>query len=104
MGQSTAEPPPCVVSGTDKLPAEIGSSRAICAAILDAVQQKVPGALRAVDVQILSSSSLSATVTLADGRRLPEQKMAVSDRQLDRGSIERFAAAIARQIEAAIGH
>jgi hypothetical protein len=37
-------------------------------------------------------------VTLADGRVLPERKMAVSDRQLNRRSIERFASAIAAAI------
>lgn len=103
MGESNAEPPPCVVSGEEKLPAEVGGADTVCAAILNAAQESAAGALRAVDVQIQSSSALSATVQLADGRVLPEQKLAVSDRQLNRGSIERFASAIAAEIVKARG-
>lgn len=70
----------------------------ICDAINAAVAEQAPGALQHVEVTVTSASSLTAVVALAGGRVLPEQKMAVSDRQLNRGSIERFAAAVATEI------
>ena len=80
------------------MPADVGGPDAICAAIQAAAQKEAPGASFSVEVRVLSASSLAAIVRLADGRTLPEQKMAVSDRQLGRGSIDRFAAAIAAEI------
>ena len=95
--------PQCVVIDGDKLPAETGGTAALCTAIMTAAAERRVGLPASVEVQVLSNSLLSATVKLADGRVLPEQKMAVSDRQLSRGSIERFAAAIAEQIAQAGG-
>lgn len=90
--------PQCIVSDGDNLPPETGGAAALCTAIMKAVAERGPSLPASVDVRVLSNSSLSATVKLTDGRVLPEQKMAVSDRQLDSGSIARFAAAIADQI------
>ena len=95
MGQPTARLPHCAVSGADKLPSAVGGEDAICSAIRAALQDQPDGAGVAVEVKVLSASSLAARIRLRDGRTLPEQRMAVSDRQLNRGSIERFAAAIA---------
>lgn len=83
---------PCRVNGAAKLPADSGGADALCAAIEQAVSAASPGAR--VEVQVLSPYSLAATIRTADGRVLPEQKMAVSDRKLTKGSIERFARAI----------
>lgn len=98
MGQPAAESPVCVVSGADKLPAEVGGGDAICAAIRTAAGARAPGAAFAVEVRVESASSLAAQVRLKDGRSLPEQKMEVSDRQLNPRSIERFAAAVAEAV------
>ena len=104
MGQpSSVDMPVCTVSGADKLSADL-SREAVCVAIIGAVVQKAPGTLRSVDVEVNSASSLSATVKLADGRVLAKQNVAASDRPLGRGSIERFAAAIAEQVAKASSH
>lgn len=97
MNQSTADASRCAVVGADRLPPDVGPGM-ICDAINAAVARAAPGALQRVEVTVLSSSSLAALVTMADGRVLPEQKMGVSDRQLNSGSIERFAAAVAAAI------
>jgi hypothetical protein len=93
----------CVVSGADKLPAEAGGDEAICSAIRAATRDRAPAADYWVEVEVLSASSLAARVRLKDGRTLPEQRMAVSDRQLNPGSIERFAAAIANAVAGSAG-
>jgi len=103
MDQQRAESPHCVVSGADRLPAEVGGGDAICSAIRAAVREKAPGADYGVEVEVVSASALAARVTLKDGRTLPEQRMAVSDRQLNPGSIERFAAAIAGAVAESAG-
>ncbi len=93
----------CVVEDGDKLPADTGGAAGLCTAIMKAAAGLAGGLPASVEVRVLSASSLSAIVKLADGRVLPEQKMAVSDRELTRGSIERFAAAIAAEIGRASG-
>lgn len=85
---------PCRIVGADKLPAESGGAEALCAALEQALSSASPGAGYSVEVRVLSPHSLAATVRTADGRALPEQKMAVSDRTLTKGSIERFARAV----------
>lgn len=98
MTQSPSRPEHCRVIGGEKLPAEIGGPQGLCATIEEAVQQRVPSTSFAIEVRVLSDSSLAATVKLQNGRTLPEQRMAVSDRKLNRGSVLRFASAIASQI------
>jgi len=93
----------CQVVGAGLLPADSGGADAICAAIDAAAAEQAPGTSFTVEVRVLSASSLAAIVRLGDGRALPEQKMAVSDRNLDRGSIDRFADAIAAEIGKATG-
>ena len=83
----------CHVVGGDKLPAEIGGGDWVCAAIARAAAQ-APGPAFSVEVRVLGASALAATLTTADGKVLPEQKMAVSDRMLGRDSIDRFAASL----------
>ena len=95
MAGSKAESPTCVVSSADKLPAGL-SGDAICAAIRAAAQQAPSGTGFSVEVRVVSESSLAARIRLSDGGILPEQKMAVSDRALNSGSVERFAASVAQ--------
>jgi hypothetical protein len=97
MAGSAAEAPACVITGADKLPAGL-SGDAICAEIRAAARKASSGTGFSVEVRVVSASSLAARIRLRDGRTLPEQKMAVSDRQLNSGSIERFALAIASAV------
>ena len=102
MSRQTAQSDHCRVIGGDKLPTGLGGSGVICEAIELAVRKQAPGASYTAEVRALSPSSLAAVVSLGDGRTLAEQKMAVSDRQLNRRSIDRFAATIAAEIAKAI--
>ena len=88
----------CRIVGSDKLPADSGGSEALCRAIKQAAAEQAPGKSFSVEVQVLGRSALAATVTRADGTKLPEQKMAISDRGLTRGSLERFAKALAGEM------
>jgi hypothetical protein len=96
VGQADMKAADCRIVSGAKLPAESGGERQLCAAIDAAAREVAPGTPFTVEVRVLSASSLAAIVTLQDGRKLPEQKLAVSDRKLNRESIERFAAAIAK--------
>ena len=87
----------CAVVGADKLPAGI-TPGVICDAIKTAAKTTAPGIDYSVEVQVRSASSLSAIVRFPNGTTLAEQKMAVSDRQLNRGAIERYANSIAVEI------
>ena len=42
-----------------------------------------------VEVRVLGSSSLAATLTTADGRKLPEQRFAASDRDLTKDIVRK---------------
>jgi hypothetical protein len=92
-GQST----PCRVVDGDKLPEGSGGAAALCSAIERAAAAKAPGAAYTVEVKVLSPSRLAATLT-SGGRKLPEQNFATMDRELNGGSFERFAAALADQL------
>lgn len=92
-GQST----PCRILDGDKLPGDSGGAAALCSAIERAAAAKAPGVAYTVEVKVLSPSRLAATLT-SKGRKLPEQNFAVMDRELNGGSFERFAAALADQL------
>ena len=102
MTQPISKPEKCRIIDGDKLPAELDGPAMLCAAIDSAIGKKTAGAIYNVEVRVLSASSLAAIVHLGDGRILPEQKMAVSDRLLNKGSVDRFADAIASEVAAAI--
>ena len=87
----------CTVTGGTKLLAETGGAEAMCQAIRDALAKSAPEASVSVNVRVLTSSMLAATLVVED-RVLPDQKFAVMDRKLDRGSIERFASSIATKV------
>jgi hypothetical protein len=93
MNPPSANPAACRVIGGAKLPSESGGADALCAAI-----EQAAGTAFQVEVRVLSPSSLAASVTTADGRRLPEQRVEVSDRQLSKASFERFARSIASEV------
>jgi hypothetical protein len=93
----------CHVVGGGKLPPGLGGEQAICAAVAEAVAAEAPHKASSVEVRVLSSSSLAATIRTADGRILPEQRMATMDRMLTKGAIQRFARAIAAELAKAGG-
>jgi hypothetical protein len=85
----------CRVIGGEKLPADVGGSQSLCDAIEAAAASRAPGAEFTAEIEVVSPSSLSANVRLGNGTLLPKQELSVSDRQLNRSSIGRFASAIA---------
>lgn len=88
----------CRVVGGDKLPAATGGSDALCAAIRQAAAEDAPGRKFSVEVRVLGASMVAATLTTADGTRLPEQKLRVSDHVLTKGSLDRFARTLAGEV------
>jgi hypothetical protein len=86
----------CIVSGGDKLPAETGPE-AICDAVRGAILNSSAGPGFKVEVVVTSASSLTARI-LVGGKTLPDEHMAVSDRGLTKGSIDRFAKRIAEVV------
>jgi hypothetical protein len=86
---------PCRVIGGEKLPGDSGGPTGICSAVERAIASTAPTLKVSVEVRVLSNSALSAAI-VANGRKLPDQHFAISDRVLNRGAIDRFAQAIAQ--------
>jgi len=103
MSSPTIQPIDCRVVGGDKLPAESGGSDALCASIAKAAAEQTSSGRFSVEVRVLGSAALAATITTADGRKLPEQRFAVSDRNLTKSSFDRFARALAEEVAKAGG-
>jgi hypothetical protein len=101
MTNASVTPEQCRIVDAGKLPAEAGDAKSFCAAIVAAAERQAPGAPYSVEVHVLSPSSLAATVRLANGKQLPEQRMAVSDGELRKRSLDRFADALGAAIAAA---
>lgn len=97
MASPSGQSASCRIVDGDKLPDGSGGAAALCTAIERAAAARAPGVDFTVEVKVLSSSRLAATVTSA-GRSLPEQNFATMDRELTGGSFERFAAALADQL------
>jgi hypothetical protein len=98
-----AHEPQCTVNGAEKLPAEVGGANALCGALERAVAAKVPGLRYSAELRVASPSALIANLTV-NGRKLPEQRFGVMDRNLNPGSIQRFAQSLATLLaEAAKG-
>ena len=87
----------CQVSGAQKLPADLGGAESLCATVGQALGTISPKP-RAVEVNVVSSFLVSATVTLPDGRRLPAIKVGSSDHPLGRRAIQMLAKSIAAQV------
>ena len=92
----------CVVVGGEKLPAALGGAAGVCSAIERAVARAAPGVSYRVEVAVPRPFMLSARVVLGDGRRLPEQRLTVSDRPLSPAMVERFAERIAAAVAAVV--
>ena len=92
-----ADHPWCKVNDAQKLPADVGGAEAVCAAVAKAVGVRSPKP-HAITLNIVSPYLISATVTMADGRRLPAIKVGRSDRKLGRRAIQMLADSIAAQV------
>ena len=97
MSSAGQAQPHCRVVAGEKLPASSGGAEAICAAIEAAVAAEAPNARFTAEVKVLKPWML-ATSLVVNGKALPEQKFAVTDRELTRSSIKRFATSIAAKI------
>jgi hypothetical protein len=97
MSSPNSQSPRCWVVNGDKLPAESGGAAALCAAIERAVSARAPGAAFTAEVTVLSPSRLAATLT-KEGHRLPVQKFASMDRELNTTSFDRFAETLAEEV------
>lgn len=92
----------CTVQGVQKLPQGLGGQPAVCSVIANAV---LPALARAgisssavtVAVEVKSESRISAIAEI-NGRPLPEQNVAVSDRALNAGAIRMLADGLATQL------
>jgi hypothetical protein len=93
---------PCRVTGAEKLPAGAGGAGAICAAVERAVAAQAPNVRYSVEVRVLSRTALAANLETA-GRKLPELKFSVSDRELNPRAIGHFADSVAEALAGARG-
>src|SRR5687767_7668378 len=84
MPSPSSQSTPCRIVDGDKLPDGSGGAAALCTAIERAAAAKAPGVGYTVEVRVLSASRLAATLT-SDGRKLPEQNFAITDRELTGG-------------------
>ncbi|MCH8615496.1 hypothetical protein LZ016_05205 [Sphingomonas sp. SM33] len=87
----------CTVVGAEKLPAEAGDARTLCEKIEAAVAAQAPNSHYTAQITVVSKSILAADVSVG-GRQLPVRKLGVTDRDLNAGSISRFANAIAEDV------
>jgi hypothetical protein len=93
---------PCRVTGAEKLPAEAGGAAAICAAVQQAVAAQAPNLRYSAEIRVLSRTALAANLETA-GRKLPELKFSVSDRELNPRAIRQFADSVAAALAGARG-
>jgi hypothetical protein len=95
----SASPAPvsCRVVQGEKLPAEVGGPAAVCASIERAIATRAPQVRYSAEVRILSQSSLAVNLTV-DGHKLAEQHYSIMDRNLNPGTIKRFAEAIGEEV------
>ena len=91
---------PCRVLNGEKLPPESGGAAAICAAFEQAIAARAPHARYTAEVRVLSPSALAVNVEVS-GRKLEEQHFGVMDRNLNPGSIKRFADGLAEMVATA---
>ena len=83
----------CRVIAGEKLGTGSGGVANLCAEVEQALTAAVPGAPYTIDVRVISPARLSATGTV-NGRELPQQNVASSDRDLTPAAIKRFARSI----------
>lgn len=94
----TQSAPSCRVIDGNRLPAASGGADALCREIAAATASAAPGVRYTVEIRVLPKARLSATVTTADGRTLPELGIASMDKPLTASSFRRFAESIASEL------
>ena len=92
----------CQVIHGEKLPADSGGAKALCEAVTAALEAHAPGQGYRVEIEVQGPSRLAASIT-KDGRKVAEQKMASSDKNLTKRSFGRFADAIVAQLSRSAG-
>ena len=85
---------PCRVTGGEKLPPKAGGADAICAAVQRAVAARTPSLRYSAEIRVLSRTALAADLA-ANGRKLPELRFSVTDRELNPMAIGHFADSVA---------
>jgi len=99
MNSTESQPSPsCRVINGNKLPAASGGADALCREIAAATASAAPGVRYTVEIRVLPKARLSAKVTTADGRTLPELGIASMDKPLTASSFKRFAESIASEL------
>ncbi|QNM83784.1 hypothetical protein H8M03_05540 [Sphingomonas sabuli] len=103
MGTTSGPAIRCTVENAGKLPADLGGSAGVCAAIERALAPKVAEAgvdasSVTIALAVKSPHQMSAVATV-DGRALPQQNVGTTDRPLTAGAIKMLAAALADQIK-----
>jgi hypothetical protein len=88
----------CRVIGGELLPPESGGADALCNAISSAAAKHAAGVGYSVEVRVLPRSRLSASLSLSNGRKLPEQNFVRMDKPLSGGAFARFAESIASEL------
>jgi hypothetical protein len=94
MTAPTAHPSPCQVVDGAKLPTASGGADEVCRALERALAARPSAPRFTVRVRVEPRSVLTADVTLADGRTLPELHMAEMDRPITKDTLDRFGQAI----------
>jgi hypothetical protein len=97
---TASNPAHCTISGPDALVSALGGVDALCAIIQRATASS--GAQAFVRVELLNPHAAVARTTVA-GRALPERRIDISDRPLNRRAIESLAKAVADQLNALSG-
>ena len=100
---SAPAPGPCRVIGAEKLQGEAGGANAICAAVERAVAVRAPSLRYSAEIRVLSRSALAAELR-TNGRKLPELRFSVQDRNLNSLAIGHFADSVASALAEAGGH
>jgi hypothetical protein len=103
MSAAPGAHPHCRVVAGEKALGGLPATQSMCAEIEKAIAAAAPKVRYSVEVRALSASRLVATLVV-NGRKLPEQNFAVSDRNLDADSIRRFAKALATEAAKAAKH
>jgi len=96
MTNASSAAPHCTVGGPEALVSALGGADAVCAMIAGATAGSGPQAT--VHVELLNAHAAVAQATVA-GRKLPERRIDVSDRALNRRAIESLAKAVAAQLD-----
>jgi hypothetical protein len=92
----------CTVQNADKLPPQLGGEAAICSIMANILlpslhQAGLASSALALFVNVKSESRISAVASV-NGKPMPEQNVASSDRSLSAGAIEMLAQGVAREV------